>query len=489
MTTRRFSLLIPTIFCVSCTIGPKYQKPVVPAPPAFKEFAGNEEWKTASPSDDLLKGKWWEIFNDPQLNALEERITSSNFTIKQLEAQFRLSRALVLSAHANYYPTIGSAPSIQQSDNRLGPGSNFQLPFTASWVPDLWGRVRLAVEAATANAQVSAADLENARLTLQATLAVDYFNLQGTDMQIALLEQTIDAYQRNLTLTQNRYAGGVAARSDVTLAQTQLFTTQSTATDLRSNRGTLEHAIAVITGQAPAELTIPPGKINAAPPTIPVAVPSVLLERRPDIAAQERLIAAANANIGIAQAAYYPTLSLSATAGLANSNLGKLLTWGSRVWSAGPVISQTLFDFGRRNANVLVSEASYDASVAAYRETVLVAFEQVEDNLNTMKVLAQESEELARAVAAAETSLQLELDRYRAGTESYLNVITTQTITLNDERTQVVLLQRRMVSAVDLVMALGGGWDSSTLPTGDQIRSNGMGDPAYTQKVAQPVTH
>lgn len=218
-------------------------------------------------------------------------------------------------------------------------------------------------------------------------------------------------------------------------------------------------------------------------------MPSALLERRPDIAAEERLIAAANANVGIAQAAYYPTLSLSATAGLANSNLGKLLTWGSRVWSAGPTLSQTLFDFGRRAANVQFAEANYDASVAAYRETVLTAFEQVEDNLNTLKVLAQESEETARAVAAAEQSLQLELDRYRAGTESYLNVITTQTITLNDERSQVALLQRRMVSAVNLVMALGGGWDTSALPTGDQIRSNGMNDPAYTQKVAQPITH
>ncbi|MDE3196885.1 MAG: TolC family protein, partial [Acidobacteriota bacterium] len=228
---RRYSLLIPTLFCVSCTVGPKYQKPVTPAPAAFKEFKGNDEWKTATPSDGMLKGKWWEVFNDPQLSELEERVSGSNFTLKQLEAQFRGSRALVLGAHADYYPVIGASPGITQSDNHLGPASNFDFPFSASWVPDLWGRVRLAVEAATANAQVSAADLENTRLAIQATLAVDYFNLLGTDMQIALLEQTIDAYDKNLTLTQNRFAGGVAARSDVTLAQTQLYTTQAAATD------------------------------------------------------------------------------------------------------------------------------------------------------------------------------------------------------------------------------------------------------------------
>ena len=496
MTSRLPLLLIPTlIFCSSCTIGPKYAKPVVPAPPAFKELAGSDEWKTAAPSDGLLKGKWWEIFNDPQLNALEERVSSANFTVKQLEAQFRASRAFVLGARANYYPTIGSSPSINQGDTGGaggrggGTSSDFSLPFSASWVPDLWGRVRLAVEAANANAQVSAADLENTRLTLQATLAVDYFDLLSTDMQITLLNDTIAAYQKFLTLTQNRYAGGVAAKSDVTLAETQLYTTQASATDLIATRSQFEHAIAVITGRAPAELTIPPGKVSGPPPTIPVAVPSVLLERRPDIAAEERLIAAANANVGIAQTAYYPTLTLSATAGLANSNLAKLFTYGSRTWSAGPGLSQTLFDFGRRHANVLVAMADYDASVAAYRQTVLTAFQQVEDNLSTLRVLAEEAQQIDQAIKAAELSLTLETDRYKAGTESYLNVITTQTITLNDERTAVVLLQRRMVSAVNLMMALGGGWDYSQLPTPDQIRSNGLADPANTEKVAQPITN
>jgi NodT family efflux transporter outer membrane factor (OMF) lipoprotein len=492
----RFSLklLIPSVlFCSGCAVGPKYQAPVVPAPPAFKEIAGNDEWKTATPSDGLLKGKWWEIFNDPQLNELEERISASNFSVKQAEAQFRASRSLVLGNRANYYPTVGSSPSITQGDTGAvngrggGTSSNFDLPFTVAWQPDFWGRVRLAVEAANDNAQVSAADLENVRLGLQSTLAADYFLLLSDDMQISLLDDTIKAYQTYLTLTVNRFNGGVAAKSDVTLAQTQLYTTQASRTDLVTGRNQLEHAIAVITGRAPSELTIAPGKISGPPPPIPTELPSVLLERRPDIAAQERLIAAANANVGLAQVAYYPTLSLSATAGLSNPNLAKVFTWASRVWSTGPTLSETFFDFGRRNATLQGALANYDASVAAYRQTVLTAFQQVEDNLSNLRVLAQEAREIADAVQAAELSLQLETERYKAGTDSYLNVITTQTITLNDERTAVVLLGRRMTSAVNLIVALGGGWNSATLPTPDQIRSNGMGDKDYTQKVAQPV--
>jgi NodT family efflux transporter outer membrane factor (OMF) lipoprotein len=462
--------------------------------PAFRELAGSDEWKSATPSDGLLKGKWWEIFNDPQLNALEERVSTGNFTVKQLEAQFRAARALVLGAHANYYPAIGVSPSITQGDNGGAGGrgggttSNFSIPVSASWIPDLWGRVRLAVEAANANAQVSAADLENARLSIQTTLANDYFNLMGTDMQITLLNDTIRAYQTYLKLTQDRYAEGVAARSDVTLAQTQLYTTQASATDLQTTRRTLEHAIAVLVGMPPAQMEIPQGKIAAPPPPIPTAVPSALLERRPDISAQERLIAAANANIGIARTAYYPTLTLSATAGLSNPSLASLFTYASRVWSVGPGLSYTLFDFGRRHANILQAEANYDAAVAAYRETVLTAFQQVEDNLANLRILAEEAEEQTAAVIAAEQSLTLETDRYKAGTDVYLNVITTQAITLNDERQAVLLLQRRMVSAVTLVEALGGGWTTADLPSPDQIRSNGLGEPISTQRVAQPET-
>ncbi len=486
---RRLYLLLPgIIYCASCTVGPKYVAPVVPAAPAFKELAGSDQWKTATPSDGLLKGKWWEIFNDPELNQLEERVSVNNFSVKQAEAQFRASRALVLGARANYYPTIGSTPSITQGDTSRGTSSSFESPFTASWVPDLWGRVRLAVETANANAQVSAADLENTRLTLQATLALDYFTMVSTDMQIKLLDDTAKEYTRYLTLTENRYAGGIAARSDVTLAQTQLYTTQASETDLYTTRNQLEHAIAVIAGLAPSELTIPPGQIAGPPPTIPTAVPSALLERRPDIASQERLIAAANANVGIAETAYYPTLTLSATAGLGNSSLANLFTYAGRLWSAGPTLSQTLFDFGRRGANVQFTIANYDSAVDAYRETVLTAFQQVEDNLSNLRVLAQEAEQTAAAVKAADLSLVLELDRYKAGTDTYLNVIVTESLDLSNQRQAVQVLGRRMTSAVNLVMALGGGWDSSTLPTPDQIRSHGMVEPGNTQKVAQPVT-
>jgi len=491
MQHRQKLLLLTSIFCSSCAIGPKYQAPVVPPVPAFREMAGSDQWKTATPSDGALKGKWWEIFADPELNKLEELVTVNNFSVKQAEAQFRQARAVLLGDRANYYPTIGSSPSITQSDHganagKAGPAASFSLPFSASWEPDLWGRVRLSVENGTANAQVSAADLENMRLSLQSTLAADYFTLLGTDMQIALLNQTDDAYQQNLTLTINRFNGGVAAKSDVTLAQTQLYTTQASATDLQTTRDQLEHAIAVLTGRPPAEVEIPAGKIDKPPPPIPTVVPSALLERRPDIAAEERLIAAANANVGIAQTAYYPTLTLTASAGFLSPNLQDLFKWASRTWSGGPGISQTLFDFGRRDAAVQNAQASYDAAVDAYRETVLTAFQQVEDNLANLRVLAQESEQEAAAVEAAEQSLVLETERYRAGTDSYLNVITTQTIALGDERTAVTLLQRRMTAAVNLIVALGGGWDASTLPNTDQIRSSAMGDPATVQKVAQP---
>jgi NodT family efflux transporter outer membrane factor (OMF) lipoprotein len=488
------AILFCSIFCSSCAVGPKYVAPVVPPAPAFKELAGSDRWKSAAPSDALLKGKWWEIFGDPLLNQLEEKVNTSNFTVKQMEAQFRASRALILGARANYYPSIGSNPGITQTERGPNAGgvkgvttTSFTLPFTATWEPDLWGRVRLAVENANANAQVSAADLENMRLSLQTTLATDYFMLLGTDMQIALLNQTDEAYQKNLDLTVNRFNGGVAAKSDVTLAQTQLYTTQAEATDEQTTRDQLEHAIAVIIGVSPAELTIPPGKIQGPPSPVPTAVPSILLERRPDVAAQERLIAAANANIGIAQTAYYPTLSLSASAGLLSPNLQSLFTWASRTWSTGPGVSQTLFDFGRRDAVVQQMQANYDAAVAAYRETVLTAFQQVEDNLSDLRVLAQEADQEKQAVDAAEISLALEIERYKAGTDSYLNVITTQTLALGDERTAVTILQRRLTSAVALISALGGGWDASTLPTPDQMRSAAMGETANTTKVAQPV--
>jgi len=495
MTQHWKTALFSVLVCSGCAVGPKYQRPTAPATPAFKEMAGNDQWKMAAPSDQLLKGKWWEIFDDPELNRLEEQVDINNQNVKQAEAQFRAARSLVNLNHANYYPTIGAAPAITQTDTgqnngRGGSGTSqsFSLPFIVSWEPDLWGRVRLAVENATDNAQVSAADLENIRLSAQALLATDYFTIVGNDMQQTILADTIEAYQRNLQLTTNRFNGGVASRSDITLAQTQLSGAQAQSTDLRIARAQLEHAIAVLIGQAPSSLEVPIATIKSPPPEIPLALPSALLERRPDIAANERLVAAANANIGIAQTAYYPTLSLSATPGLLSTSLANLFTWGSRVWSAGPGVSQTLFDFGRRNAQIQGAQASYDATVAAYRQTVLSAFQEVEDDLASLRYLAEEAGQQQEAVVAADQALTLEMARYLAGTDSYINVITTQTIELADRQTAVTILQRRLLAAVDLVKALGGGWDSSTLPSPDQIRSAELASPDSTQRVAQPIS-
>jgi NodT family efflux transporter outer membrane factor (OMF) lipoprotein len=483
------------VFCSACTIGPKYQRPVVAQTPvAYKEIVENDTWKMAAPSDELMKGKWWEIFGDRDLSRLEELIDINNQNVKEAEANFRQARAIVAADHANYYPIIGSSPAITQTDSGGRGGvvnagqrsQTFSLPFTASWEPDLWGRVRLSVQNAVDNAQASAATLENARLSAQALLATDYFLIAGNDMQQAVLKDTIEAYQKNLQLTINRFNGGVASQSDVTLAQTQLFGAQAQSTDLHITRAQDEHAIAVLTGQSPTAVEIPVLTMKPPPP-IPVVVPSVLLQRRPDIAINERQVAAANADVGIAETAYYPTLTLSADAGFLSTSLQTLFTWASRTWSAGPSLSQTLFDFGRRGAQVEEVEAAYDSTVAAYRQTVLAAFQEVEDDLASLRYLTEEMQQQAQAVAAASKALDLENDRYKAGTDSYLNVITTQTIYLGDQQTAVSLLQRRMTAAVDLIKAMGGGWDTSTLPSGDAIRSTALAAKTSTVNVAQPA--
>jgi len=483
--------VLASLLCSACRVGPQYQRPTTPLPVALKELTGNDQWKIATPSDALIKGNWWEIFGDPKLNRLEELVNVNNQNIKQAEAQFRQARAVVAGNRANYFPTIGSSPSINQLDagsnagRAGGTSQSFSLPVAATWEPDLWGRVRLSVENAVDNAQVSAADLQNLRLSAQALLASDYFALSAEDMQQAILRETIDGYERNLQLTINRYNGGVASKSDVTLAQTQLAGARAQSTETRIARAQFEHAIAVLTGQPPASLNIADSKIAGPPPPIPVAVPSQLLERRPDIAANERLVAAVNANIGIAETAYYPTLTLSATAGLVSTNLANLFTYASRTWAGGAGVSQTLFDFGRRGAQLEGTRAAYDATVAAYRQTVLSAFQEVEDNLSTLRYLAEEAVQQQEAVVAAQQALALEIDRYRGGTVSYLDVITTQTIALNDQQNAITILQRRMSAAVDLVKALGGGWDASTLPSSDALRSTALADPKNTPNVAR----
>lgn len=489
----RIAVFAP-LFCASCTIGPKYQQPSMPAPVGFKEMAGNDQWKMATPSDEMLKGKWWEIFGDPQLNRLEELVNVNNQNIKQAAAQYREARAAVAANHANYYPTIGSSPAITQTylgknaDRGLALTTNeFSLPVTASWEPDLWGRVRLSVENAVANAQVSAADLENTRLSEQALLATDYFSMAGADMQLALLQDTIAAYKKNLDLTLNQFNGGVASKSNVTLAQTQLDAAEAQFTGTQITRAQYEHAIAILIGEPPASLELGPVKIAGPPPPIPVALPSQLLERRPDIAASERQVAAANANIGLAQVAYYPTLTLSATPGLLSSSLVNLVSFASRYWSAGPSLSQTLFDFGRRGAALQSAEAAYDATVANYRQTVLSAFQNVEDDLANLRYLAQEEEQQKEAVAANLEAMSLENDRYLAGTDSYLNVVTVQTTLLSNQQTYVTVVEQRMVEAANLIKDLGGGWDASTLPSGEALRADAPANPKSAQEVARPA--
>jgi outer membrane protein TolC len=511
-----------SLFSSSCAVTQKYQRPAMQAPVAFKEIAGSDQWKTAIPGDGVLKGKWWEIFGDATLNGLEEQVSTSNYNVKELEALFRESVSLIAVTRSGLYPTVSTGPSITQSDRGANAGgapghgssASFSVPFSASWVPDLWNRVGLSIENANASAQTSAANLENLRLSLQAALAVDYFDLRGDDEQLDLLNTTISIYQQYLDLTNNRFNGGVAALSDVYLAQTQLYQTQAQAIDLGVTRNQFEHAIAVLTGQAPAQFSIPairssaptvPAPAAAAggtpsvsvpairdysqlpPPPIPVGLPSTLLQRRPDIAAAERSVAAANANIGLTRTAWYPDLTLGATAGLGSGSPLNLLTWGSRVWTAGPTLAQTIFDAGKRRAQLRQVQAAYDATANGYRQTVLSAFQQVEDNLSTLRVLAQEAQQQELAVDASVKSLNLEIERYRAGTDSYLNVITTQQIELSNARTAVTLHQERLTAAVNLILALGGGWDDSALPTGDQLRTPDMQDPAKTVNVAQPV--
>ncbi len=463
-----------------CMVGPNYKRPPAPVPVAYKEpptadFKEANGWKPASPSDELIKGKWWEIYNDPVLNALEEQVAITNQNVLALEAQYREARAATQVARAALYPTIGTAPSVNES--RAGGSTtangaavvsslrtSYVFPLSASWAPDLWGSVRRSVTAASAQAQATAAQLENARLLYQSELAQDYFQLHGLDSEYDLFSRTLQSYQEFLTLTRNRFAGGVASDLDVAQAESQVYTTQAAMQDLGILRAQYEHAIAVLTGKPPAELTLQNLVLKNPPPAVPINVPSVLLERRPDIAAAERQMAAANEQIGIAKAAYYPTLSLSASLGLENNTFLKWLTWPSRFFSVGPTVSETIFDAGRRRAVQIETQSAFDITVANYRQTVLTAFQQVEDNLAALRIMEEESATVARSVESSERALTVSTAQYKAGTTSYLTVITAQATALGAERTAVSLLTRRLVSNVALIQSLGGGWDASELP-------------------------
>ena len=468
------------LFANACTVGPKYARPPVATPPAYKELAPSGggpqgEWKASQPQDQILRGKWWEIFGDPKLNALEERIEVSNQNLKIAEAQFRQARDLIRINRSGLFPTISAGPSITGEQlSKNAPSSSpsagqtlgdFVLPFQLSYEVDAWGRIHRAVEAARESAQASAADLETARLSIHAELASDYFALRGLDAQKQLLDSTVTAYQKALDLTQNRYIGGLAAKAEVAQAETQLETTQAQAIEVGVARAQFEHAIAALLGQPASTFSIPASPLNLSPPQIPVGVPSELLERRPDVAAAERRTAAANAQIGFAKAAYYPVLKLSASGGLEGSGITNWFAWPSRIFAVGPSLLETLYDAGLRHAVTDQAWAAYDANVAAYRQSVLTAFQEVEDNLAALRILEEESAKQQQAVQSAERSLALSTNRYKGGLVTYFEVITAQSIALSDERTAVDILTRRMNASVLLIKALGGGWNSSALPS------------------------
>jgi NodT family efflux transporter outer membrane factor (OMF) lipoprotein len=459
-------------------VGPNYKRPIAPQTPAYKE-PPPEGWKEAQPNDGAIKGKWWELYNDPQLNALEEQVSISNQNVLVAEANFRAARYAVEIARAGLLPTVSIGPSIGAS-RTLGVNSSgqisggtaplYNLSGSASWTADIWGSIRRGVRAAQETAQADFALLENARLSYQSDLAQDYFELHGTDGEIDLLNTTVKSYEDYLTLTQNRYKAGVASGGDVALAQTQLDTTRAQLIDLGVARAQYEHAIAILAGKPPAAVTIPAAVLNTPPPAVPIGVPSALLERRPDIAAAERTTASANEQIGIAVAAYYPTLTLSASGGFEATDIAKWFSLPSRFWSLGAALSETVFEGGKRGAQVKMTEAEYDATVATYRQTVLTAFQQVEDNLAALRILAQEATALDLAVKAAKDSLDIATYQYKAGTVDYLTVITAQATYLTDEQTAVTVLQRRLTSSVLLVQALGGGWDASEVPSAKDLR-------------------
>jgi NodT family efflux transporter outer membrane factor (OMF) lipoprotein len=475
-----------------CVVGPKYHPPAPPAPAAvYKEspsqFKENGDWTVAKPADAKLRGKWWEIFNDPELNALEDQLDINNQNIKQYFENLMAARAVVREARSQYFPTLTVAPSVTHSRASADVGANttntggtgtsspqlqstlYSLPLEASWEPDLWGKVRNTVRQAQYAAQVSAADLENERLTEQASLAEYFFELRGQDQLQKLYDDTVVADQKEYELTRSLYETGIDDQISVVEAEATLRSVQAGATNVGVARAQYEHAIAVLLGQTASNFSVPVKPMTVAPPPIPVGVPSELLERRPDVAAAERTMAEANAAIGIAYAAYYPNLTLTGSAGFESSSFSKWLSWPSRFWSVGASIPETIFDAGLRRATVQQNVATYNADLASYRQTVLSAFQQVEDSLAEVRILAKEIQQEQQAVDSAQTFLKLEQARYDTGVDPYIDVLIAQTTVLSDQQTLNGLQVQQMTFSVALVEALGGGWDRSQLPTTQQV--------------------
>ena len=492
-----FGPSLVTLLLAGCVVGPKYHQPaatVQPPPAAYKELPAQNppagEWKVAEPQDAMLHGKWWEIYKDPELNALEDQLNINNQSIKQSFENFMEARTLVTQARAQLYPTLSTAPSFRRSQSSATLRNNVgatgtagggatgnpnvystlaEVPFTASWQPDLWGRVRNTIRQAQYNAQLSAADLENVRLTEQASLAVFFFELRGQDALQNILNDTVEADKKSLEVARARYETGVDTQLTVVEAQVTLQQAESASTNLGIARAQFEHAIAVLVGTSASGFSMPYKPLSTAPPAIPVGIPSQLLERRPDIAASERNMASANAQIGIATAAYYPNLTLSAQGGFESSALQNLMTWPSRFWSVGPSVSETIFDAGLRRATVNQFVAVYNADVAGYRQTVLTAFQQVEDSMAAVRILSKQIQQQEQAVQSAQQFLALSQARYETGVDTYLNVLIAQTTLLTDQQQLASLHTLEMTASVQLIEALGGGWDRSQLPSPAQV--------------------
>ena len=484
----RLAAVFGFLLLSGCTVGPDYVRPTAAVSVSFKEIKG---WKQAQPLDDHLPDRWWEIFKDAELNALEAQVNGANQSIAQAEAQYKQAQTMVQGAAAAYFPTAQASATVNRF--RAASGQNvavngvkylFGTVLSAAWAPDLWGSVRRQVEASEDSAQASAATLQALRLTSQAALAQSYFQLRALDAQMQLLNDTAASYEKNLKITQNRYEAGVAAKADVVQAETQLESTRAQAINVGVLRAQLEHAIAVLIGKAPAELSIKVAQLNTFIPEIPTSLPSQLLERRPDVAAAERLAAAANAQIGVAKAAYFPNLNLAVSNGQQANILSNLMTTGARYWALGPAaLALPLFDGGARGAQLQQAIDVYDADVAAYRQAVLVSFQQVEDNLAALRILEQEVQVQNRAVAAAHKAVELTTNQYEAGTVSYLNVIVNQAAALSNDVTAVNLQGQRLNAAVQLAKALGGGWNTAALPTRDQAG----GEVKWSQFLPVPI--
>ena len=485
-----------------CTVGPKYNKPTAPVPPTYKEspanFPNEQIWKVADPQEAMLRGKWWESFNDAELNALEDQLDGSNQNIAQAYQNYMAARALIQQTRSQYYPSIATTPTVTRSASSgsvstgTGSVSNssatpaaqnlFTLPGEASWEPDLWGKVRNTVNQARYAAQVSAADLANIRLSQQSSLAQLLFQIRGQDALQRLFEDTVTADKKTVDYAQAQYDTGVGDKISLVEAQTALQSAEAAAIAVGLARAQFEHAIAVLIGKTPAEFSVPVKVLEAVPPTVPLGVPSHLLERRPDIAAAERTMAEANAQIGIAYAAYYPNVTLSASGGFESSSFTSWLTWPSRFWSIGASLSETVFDAGLRRATVRQFVAVYNSDVAFYRQTVLTAFQQVEDFLAAERILSQQTDKQKEAVDSAQQFFDLEYDRYQTGIDPYINVLTAQNTLLADQQSLVNLQTQRMTSEVQLIVALGGGWERSDLPTPEQVSQKaGVGDTASHQ--------